>query len=638
MQGLKKIVLALACLLMIISIPLSAAEMTVRWAWTHDDPAVTAYRYQIDGEDPDGWTVVGSDVTSIEIAGLDAEAEHTLHLQRSYDGENWSASATSTAKADLSKQPAVRIYRYGGYELKATVGAGETTIEYPAAASKADVEAFIAYENSLRGLGDLGIVYTLGDGEAEFAYPEQYTKDIVIPQLDALVEDLVAYITAPAPAAESAAEAPAAAAPIVRTYSFGGYSLTATIQKGSATIEYPAIASDDEVKGFIALENAKYGLGGLGVVYSIDGPGKASFSYPEAYAPEDVAKEVDLLVEDLIAYITTPAAEMEPEAPVDEPIVKSYEHLGYTLTATIGTGETTIEYPSFITNEEVGAFFAVENAKYGLGELGVSYAFGEAGSVEFTYPEEYSKETVAEELDLLVADLIAYITPPAAPEPEEVEIAEEPAPEPVEESAPIAPIAPVEPVALSEDELGFAFSLLVKGGVASSFDDTFTFDGRIFAEAGVGLDFANILPIGNHFGFGLRSDLAVNFIPKATGKWDMADKLQYFNLFNYAEMTSLDLKLMMDITAGPMELYLGGGAGFAIGNPHDNDAVSAYLALGTFDAGSVRFAMDWFASALAGVRFHIGDVFSIGAEVSYRYMVESAKHIGTADLVLGFTF
>ena len=110
--------------------------MTVRWAWTHDDPAVTAYRYQIDGEDPDGWTVVGSDVTSIEIAGLDAEAEHTLHLQRSYDGENWSASATSTAKADLSKQPAVRIYRYGGYELKATVGAGETTIEYPAAASK----------------------------------------------------------------------------------------------------------------------------------------------------------------------------------------------------------------------------------------------------------------------------------------------------------------------------------------------------------------------------------------------------------------------------------------------------------------------------------------------------------------------
>ena len=96
MQGLKKIVLALACLLMIISIPLSAAEMTVRWAWTHDDPAVTAYRYQIDGEDPDGWTVVGSDVTSIEIAGLDAEAEHTLHLQRSYDGETWSASATST--------------------------------------------------------------------------------------------------------------------------------------------------------------------------------------------------------------------------------------------------------------------------------------------------------------------------------------------------------------------------------------------------------------------------------------------------------------------------------------------------------------------------------------------------------------
>ena len=111
-----------------------------------------------------------------------------------------------------------------------------------------------------------------------------------------------------------------------------------------------------------------------------------------------------------------------------------------------------------------------------------------------------------------------------------------------------------------------------------------------------------------------------------------------FNVFVYGEMVSLDLKLMMDFYAGPADIYIGGGAGFAIGNPYDAEAIANYLGLDTFDIGQVRFAYDWFASATAGVRFRTSDLFSIGAEVNYRYMVTSQRHMGSANLIMGFTF
>ena len=104
------------------------------------------------------------------------------------------------------------------------------------------------------------------------------------------------------------------------------------------------------------------------------------------------------------------------------------------------------------------------------------------------------------------------------------------------------------------------------------------------------------------------------------------------------EKLGIDLKLTMDIVAGPMDLYLGGGAGIAAGNPLGDAVISGNLAQGEFTLGSADFAWDWFASAVAGVRFYMGDVFSLGAEVGYRYMVGAKQHIGSADIVLGFTF
>ena len=838
MNRIKKSIIALAAILMILAVPLSAAEMSVRWTWNLDDPAVTAYRYQLGGEEPDGWTELSGDTASIELEGLDAAEAHTLYLQRSYDGVNWSPSAVSTAKADLDSIPDVRIYRYGGYEMRAEIRTGEVTISYPQSVSNADAEAFFAVENEKYGLADIGITYSIPrPGTAVFGYPEEISRIVVAEELDVLVRDLVSYITSPAPAPVPVVEpepVPVVISepPIIREYTSGGYTISATIDTGATLLEYPAFVADDDVNTFFAVENEKYGLAELGVAYSFGNDGEVTVTYPESYSKETIATELDKLILDLIAYITTPAPvpvvvpEPEPEPVIvpEPPIVREYSHAGYTLIATIDTGKTVLVYPAVVTDDDVNAFFALENEKYGLAELGVSYSFGDDGEVIVYYPEEYSKEEVATELDKLVLDLIAYITAPApepvvVPEPvivpelpivrnyeysgfiltatidtgttlleyplyvtdEEIntffaeenekyglaelgvvysfgsagnviltypeeyskeEVAAEldklfadltlylplvrvyehegyaltatintgmtlleypefitneevdtffalenekyglaklgvvytfgnagnvvltypseysketvaaeldkmvedliayitPAELPVIPVVPVVPVIPLEPAVAAEDESAFEFSLLLDAGVLSAFDNSFKFDDVIFANVGLGLNFANIISGGDHFGLGLRTDLDLSFLPKETGKWDLEDKLDYFNVFVYGEMISLDLKLMMDFYAGPADIYIGGGAGFAIGNPYDAEAIANYLGLDTFDIGQVRFAYDWFASATAGVRFRTSDLFSIGAEVNYRYMVTSQRHMGSANLIMGFTF
>ncbi len=133
----------------------------------------------------------------------------------------------------------------------------------------------------------------------------------------------------------------------------------------------------------------------------------------------------------------------EEPAALPEPVVRTYTYGGYTLTATIDSGKAVLEYPGFITDSDIDAFFAIENERYGLGDLGVRYTIDRAGQTTLSYPAAYSNEAAAAELDMLVEDLIAYLTAPA-PEPEAPEAAE---PEAAVPSAPaiISPIITLEP-------------------------------------------------------------------------------------------------------------------------------------------------------------------------------------------------
>lgn len=92
----KRIVLLVA--LVLFTAALFAAPVVVTWEWMLEDPNVTTFRYQMDGENPDQWIVVDSSVTSYTVKGLDGSQAYTLYLQQSYDGENFSGSAIAVSE------------------------------------------------------------------------------------------------------------------------------------------------------------------------------------------------------------------------------------------------------------------------------------------------------------------------------------------------------------------------------------------------------------------------------------------------------------------------------------------------------------------------------------------------------------
>ena len=90
--------IALILVVLLSAACLFAAEVSVTWQWEKNDPAVNYFRYQLDGEEPEGWTVVKADINSYTVDSLEGTKVYTLYLQQSYDGEYWSTSATAASQ------------------------------------------------------------------------------------------------------------------------------------------------------------------------------------------------------------------------------------------------------------------------------------------------------------------------------------------------------------------------------------------------------------------------------------------------------------------------------------------------------------------------------------------------------------
>ncbi len=81
--------------------PAFGAVSTVKWAWHSHDERVKWFRYQLNAEKEDGWTVVDSTITSANFP--DSEG-NILYVQASFDGINWSASGCATNTVEESAE------------------------------------------------------------------------------------------------------------------------------------------------------------------------------------------------------------------------------------------------------------------------------------------------------------------------------------------------------------------------------------------------------------------------------------------------------------------------------------------------------------------------------------------------------
>ena len=303
------------------------------------------------------------------------------------------------------EEPVSITYEYMGYELTIDAYDGYALITYPQGASEDDVALFLADEAVKHQVE--GVTYSFeGAGLLRLDYPEGIPASGRKELADTLAADLIVYVS-PSPEVE-----PATA--MTAVYGYNGYELSATIAEGRTVLSYPDFITESEAAAFFAFENARYDLSGLGVTYSFEAPGTVSVMYPSSYTPDAVKAELDTLVGDLIAYITVVPESIQVPVSVEMVINEIYTYGGYELEATLTSGRTVISYPEAVTEAEAEAFFALENERYGLADLGVRYAFTEPGTAVFTYPESISAEEAAAMLDALVLDLIVYLTP--APE------------------------------------------------------------------------------------------------------------------------------------------------------------------------------------------------------------------------------
>ena len=189
----------------------------------------------------------------------------------------------------------VSSYEYAGYTMSMEAYDGYALITLPAAATAADVDAFMANEVALYGSMLDGVTYSYDGTVLTINYPAGVSEAERRAYVNMFVCDVIAM-------ASSVFSVPAST-PVSATYSYQGYELTAEIGTGSATLVYPDFITAAEAEGFFAVENAAYGDVLGSVHYSIEGAGKAVFTYPETVAISDVLTYTSLFVTDLIAYV-----------------------------------------------------------------------------------------------------------------------------------------------------------------------------------------------------------------------------------------------------------------------------------------------------------------------------------------------
>ena len=126
---MKRVAAALFLILFSLSFAF-ARQGIVTWMWFENDPMVGYYRYQVDGEDEDGWTVVDWSVTEAAIE-LDVSVVHTLYLQQSYDGIVWSPSSSTESEVypDEEAQPQESVEEYETLEFLTDEAVREATEE-----------------------------------------------------------------------------------------------------------------------------------------------------------------------------------------------------------------------------------------------------------------------------------------------------------------------------------------------------------------------------------------------------------------------------------------------------------------------------------------------------------------------------
>ncbi len=150
---MKRLV-SLLVLLCFVVISVFALEASVSWNWYKNDRNVKYFRYQLDAEDEDNWTVVTSNVLEATF-DVDVSIVHVLYLQQSYDGIHWSESSCTESEVYSDEDFNYNYDFFDEFEEDSFVPVESNPIE-----ETEGVEASSVVENSPQSLSFLNFAFS----------------------------------------------------------------------------------------------------------------------------------------------------------------------------------------------------------------------------------------------------------------------------------------------------------------------------------------------------------------------------------------------------------------------------------------------------------------------------------------------
>lgn len=454
MKKLTKVIFIIALLAMVV-LPLSAKKtMNVSWEWLLSDPDVTAYRYQLNGEAEDGWTVVDGKTSVYTATGLDPYSDYTLYLQCSYDGINWSESASSTAYALLKLEeetPVVEtapqeavveeapveaeetpveavFYIYGfGVSNRWTKSSFESTTLDDGLLTSDDVLGFIQYEARKYPevvslveykLIDNGFVLTYDEGLFDVAaLLPQYRADIteyVTSLLSSFAESLEEAVEeAVEEVVDALVEEDVEETILEEKFSYRGFKADLKLYSTYGIIVLPEGTTEDDVADAASLLVMKYPEASF-VTYVFD-DGVLTVYYPEITA-EYVSSlypvlkdEAEWYIDQILAML---AEKVEEEAPAEEVVSAplysdTLTYKGVTSTITVDNTWATLTMPEGMSSADVEAVASLVAAKYSPEASLVTYSI-DGDTVKLTYPEQ-TDEFLLSVLEVLRVEAMTFI-------------------------------------------------------------------------------------------------------------------------------------------------------------------------------------------------------------------------------------
>ena len=543
-----------------------------------------------------------------------------------------------------------KIVTIDGYVFAFDVCRGSAVITYPVDITDSYAQSAVssAAEKYAPYLSEVTVT-SLGGGKLELSFPESYDEPTLRYAVDLIAEELTGAVA-------SFCGVPASSI----------YYFSTSIDTANSTVDVEVCkesladrkAADIKAEDFgKVVDNLLASYPGTfdGVKYGLLAANKARFYYPSGTSEADVLAGVDIAQKEIALYYNTPAvvanmAERSVESgsrivfatdlnisfvekqTFIEKVSTNYfvrsEKFGDSkLVFDTARGKATVTYPAAVSDKDAVEFFAYLSGKYDMS--GITIGKIADGKLGVTYPEEFTPDDVHACIDIVMAELNAYIEELAArasvAEEESPKAAEEapaapakapeaPAAEPEKKApakakAPEVPAAEPAPAKARTREPRYLVSVEAGGGRSTEYD-------RYLATVDVSFTIENFkgLPVDLIFNSGAFGGPKTGWSEFFKNDMDKAFKFSTYDKGFYAETL-----IGTHFDAGKMTLTVAAGPRFAVGT--DGSLVKDGVMDDVLRRG---YTLDIGLTGQAGARYQLTEQFSIGINGYVTYMFKSS--------------